>query len=132
MLTRNLKMLCLSLIGTLALAVGSTASAQEHFGGYNRGISGGFHGGAHGHSSSHWVGGGLSGIHNHGSGHFGGYTTAPYSRTLYYPSGSCIQRPVWHDTTHLDYHPGGYVPHGNHFDYQPGHYDLHQTGHWHN
>ena len=37
---------------------------------------------------------------------------------------------TWHDTSHLDYHPGQYVPHGNHFDYQPGHYDVHRTGHW--
>lgn len=37
---------------------------------------------------------------------------------------------TWHDTTHLDWHPGGYVPHGNHFDYVPGHYDVHRDGHW--
>lgn len=36
----------------------------------------------------------------------------------------------WHDTTHLDYHPGGYQRHNNHYDYVPGHYDVHQTGHW--
>lgn len=39
--------------------------------------------------------------------------------------------PVWHDTTHLDYHPGGLVPHRNHFHYVPGHYDVHRTGHYH-
>jgi hypothetical protein len=38
--------------------------------------------------------------------------------------------PVWHDTTHYDYHPGQVVPHGNHLDYVPGHYDLHRSGHW--
>lgn len=37
---------------------------------------------------------------------------------------------TWHDTTHLDWHPGDYVPHGNHFDYVPGHYDVHHDGHW--
>jgi hypothetical protein len=36
----------------------------------------------------------------------------------------------WHDTTHYDYHPGGYVPHFNHYHYAPGHYDLHRSGHW--
>ncbi|TWU29431.1 hypothetical protein [Bythopirellula polymerisocia] len=36
----------------------------------------------------------------------------------------------YHDTSHYDYHPGGYVRHYNHFDYVPGHYDYHQTGHW--
>ncbi len=37
---------------------------------------------------------------------------------------------VWHNTGHYDYHPGGYVPHGNHFHYIPGHYDWHDTSHW--
>ena len=37
----------------------------------------------------------------------------------------------WHNTTHLDYHPGGYVPHYDHFDYVPGHFDVHYDGHWH-
>lgn len=37
---------------------------------------------------------------------------------------------AWHDTSHYDYHPGGYAPHRNHYDYVPGHYDYHQTGHW--
>jgi hypothetical protein len=36
----------------------------------------------------------------------------------------------WHDTSHYDYHPGGFYRHRNHFHYQPGHYDYHQTGHW--
>ncbi|MCA9246117.1 MAG: hypothetical protein KDA42_03350 [Planctomycetales bacterium] len=36
----------------------------------------------------------------------------------------------WHNTSHWDYHPGGWQPHGNHFDYVPGHWDYHQTGHW--
>lgn len=36
----------------------------------------------------------------------------------------------WHDTSHYDYHPGGFVQHYNHYDYVPGHYDYHQTGHW--
>ncbi len=36
----------------------------------------------------------------------------------------------WHDTSHYDYHPGGYVRHYDHYDYVPGHYDFHQEGHW--
>ena len=39
--------------------------------------------------------------------------------------------PRWHDTTHWDYHPGGFHRHGNHFHYVPGHYHLHRSGHWH-
>ncbi|MFV0445827.1 MAG: hypothetical protein ACK5Q5_19795 [Planctomycetaceae bacterium] len=34
----------------------------------------------------------------------------------------------WHDTSHYDYQPGGFVPHGNH--YQPGGYIYHQDGHF--
>ena len=37
---------------------------------------------------------------------------------------------VWHDTSHYDYDPGGYVPHRNHCDYVPGHFDYHRSGHW--
>ncbi|WP_198422194.1 hypothetical protein [Gimesia chilikensis] len=36
----------------------------------------------------------------------------------------------WHDTSHYDYHPGGFYRHRNHYHYQPGHYDYHQSGHW--
>lgn len=39
-------------------------------------------------------------------------------------------RAVWHDTTHVDYVPGHYVPHGNHLDYIPGRHVLHRDGHW--
>ena len=37
----------------------------------------------------------------------------------------------YHDTSHYDYHPGGFQQHGDHFHYVPGHYDYHQTGHYH-
>lgn len=37
---------------------------------------------------------------------------------------------IWHDTSHYDWHPGQWVPHGNHFHYLPGHWDYHRTGHW--
>ncbi len=36
----------------------------------------------------------------------------------------------YHDTTHLDWHPGSYQRHRNHFDFVPGHYDVHRTGHF--
>lgn len=57
------------------------------------------------------------------------YTThyrGGYGSNSFYRGG-----PVWHDTSHYHYHPGGYVPHGNHYHYIPGHYDLHRTGHYH-
>lgn len=31
---------------------------------------------------------------------------------------------------HYDYHPGGFVPHGNHYHYVPGHYHWHRGRHW--
>jgi len=36
----------------------------------------------------------------------------------------------YHDTSHFDYIPGHYVPHGNHFDYIPGRTVFHREGHW--
>jgi hypothetical protein len=36
----------------------------------------------------------------------------------------------WHDTSHFDYHPGGYVRHRNHYHYIPAHWDYHEDGHW--
>lgn len=48
-----------------------------------------------------------------------------------YSNRMLYSRPVYHNTTHYDYHPGGYIRHRNHLHYVPGHYDLHRTGHWH-
>jgi hypothetical protein len=53
---------------------------------------------------------------------FGGH--GPYYSNVYYGGH------VWHDTSHWDYHPGGYVAHYDHFDYVPGHYHFQNTGHW--
>src|SRR5687767_1672434 len=61
---------------------------------------------------------GLHGYSRHGYGRRGGY-------------GAWGGDHYWHDTTHLDYHPGYVVPHYDHYDYVPGHYDVHRTGHWH-
>jgi hypothetical protein len=52
--------------------------------------------------------------------------------SAYCGHGISYYRPaVWHDTTHLDYVPGGFVRHYDHFDYVPGYYRVHHTGHWH-
>lgn len=73
-----------------------------------------------------------------GSGYFGGHgcnTGYGYgwggSYTPVYQTYPSFGYPQWHNTSHWDYHPGGYVPHGNHVDYVPGHWDYHQTGHLH-
>lgn len=58
-----------------------------------------------------------------------GYPGGP--RHHVYHRGHQGGRHYWHDTSHYDYHPGGFVRHYNHYDYVPGHYDYHQTGHWH-
>lgn len=73
-------------------------------------------GGGHHHHGYHG-GHGFYGGH-YGHGHYGGV----YSYPTY---------PRYHDTSHYDWHPGGYLRHGNHYDYVPGHYDWHPTGHWH-
>ena len=36
----------------------------------------------------------------------------------------------YHDTSHFDYVPGGFVRHWNHYHYRPGGYIFHQQGHW--
>jgi hypothetical protein len=63
--------------------------------------------------------GGLVGTQSVATAHGGGYGYHHH----HYPS--------WHDTSHFDYHPGYFAPHGNHFHYVPGHYHFHQTGHYH-
>ena len=42
----------------------------------------------------------------------------------------CPSRYRWHDTSHWDYIPSHYVPHGNHVDYVPGRMVYHREGHW--
>lgn len=71
---------------------------------------------------------------SYGYGSYGGgnYQVSPYPGGNfgggYYPPATV---PTYHNTTHFDYHPAQYVPHGNHYHYTPAHYDLHRTGHWH-
>jgi hypothetical protein len=55
------------------------------------------------------------------------------SRSRSFGFRECHSPPVhatWHDTSHYNYHPGEYVPHGNHLDYIRGDFALHRTGHW--
>ena len=86
--------------------------------GYGGGYGGGYIGGYGGSGLTIVAGGGGYG---YGRGVSVGYSSY---RPVY-------RRPTWHNTTHLDYHPGGVVRHGNHYDRIPGHYDVHRTGHWH-
>jgi len=97
-------------------------SAQAQSCGYGGGFGGGGYGGHRGVGGVNIsVGRGFGGV----SSFYGGYNS-------FRPSyGHSVRRPYFHDTSHLDYHPGGFVRHGNHFDYLPGHYDVHRTGHWH-
>ena len=73
---------------------------------------------------------GGGGVHVDVGNPHGGYGYYPY--TTYWGGGwgGCGGNAYWHDTTHLDYHPGEYVRHRNHYDYIPGHYDVHSDGHW--
>ena len=75
-------------------------------------IGAGHHG--HGHHHHHNHGGGWGGGGWGGGGWGGGY-----------------RPPRYHDTSHLHYQPGGFVPHGNHYHYVPGQYYIHRQGHWH-
>lgn len=67
--------------------------------------------------------------------HHGGYVAQPsyssyYSGGLGFGLGFQVRRPVYHDTTHLDYHRPSLQRHGFHFHVIPGHYDVHRTGHF--
>ncbi|MEO8271724.1 MAG: hypothetical protein ABI557_18520 [Aureliella sp.] len=70
---------------------------------------------------------------HHGVQH-GGYNARPgyssyYSGGLGYGGGYQVRRPVYHDTTHLDYHAPSLQRHGFHYHVVPEHYDVHHTGH---
>jgi hypothetical protein len=64
----------------------------------------------------------------YGCGYGGGYGYSPRSYSGY--RGYGYGHDHWHDTSHYDYHRGGYERHYNHYHYVPGHYDFHQEGHW--
>jgi hypothetical protein len=63
--------------------------------------------------------------------YYGGYGRYYGNRThsahRYYPSTRRAH--VWHDTSHLDWHPAEVRLHHGHVDVSPGHYDWHQEGH---
>src|SRR5262245_38282711 len=109
-------MLSIAALFTLLLvgSVANDASAQGfHFGG------GGVHidvGNPHSYYGNY---GGYYGGYGSGCG-YGGYS--PY--TTYYGGGWGGGHSHWHDTTHLDYHPGEFVRHRGHYHYVPGHYDV--------
>ena len=65
------------------------------------------------------------------SGGFGDGSKFPHGR--FGQSGPFVpnRRGHWHDTSHWDYHPGGYVWNGFRWVYVPGHFDFHRTGHFH-
>lgn len=94
--------------GTSRLGSGLQITVGSRYGNSGRYYSG-YRGGYGGYNGYQY------GLGNYGYGHNHGYGYRP---------------PVWHDTSHYDYHPGGLVPHGNHYHYIPGHYDYHRTGHW--
>ncbi|MDZ4687336.1 MAG: hypothetical protein SH850_19870 [Planctomycetaceae bacterium] len=94
-------------VGAVLFAFGGTADAGHKH-----------HGHSHGHSH-----------HNH-HGHgvqfrFGG------SPIYASPIAPVYRPPVYHDTTHYDYHAPEVYRHRNHYHVTPGHYDLHRSGHWH-
>lgn len=110
----------------LAASLAPRASAQGiHFGGS------GVHvdiGNPHGHYGNYggYYGGSGCGYGGYGYAGYGRYT--PY--TSFYGGGWGGGDAHWHDTTHLDYHPGEFVRHRGHYHYVPGHYDMHEDGHW--
>lgn len=99
------------------LVVGSAVSKAEAQGCVNYGSPNRYYGNY----------GGYYGSYNGGYGVYPGYGVVPYSTNYRGGWGGNAQ---WHDTTHLDYHPGEVVRHRNHYHYVPGHYDVHEEGHW--
>lgn len=105
----------LAIAAAFCLSAGVAQAGDHHHHGHR-------HGGVYGN-----VGGIQFGISRGGYGYGSGY--GGYGRSYY--GGSYYRPPVWHDTSHYDYHPTTVVPHGNHYHVIPGHYDYHRTGHWH-
>ena len=104
------------MVGAAIFGVQAAANA-----GHGHGFSGGNSGG---YGQSY---GGFS----HGGSQYGGSQYGGMMGPSFGGGYGCQPRPpVWHNTSHYDFHPGQYVQHGNHSHYVPGHYDFHQTGHW--
>jgi hypothetical protein len=79
----------------------------------------------YGHGHTHQFGGYTQRWSGYGGGYGAGYGGG------YGIGYEGYRAPVYHDTSHYDYHPTRVVPHGNHYDVIPGHYHYHRTGHWH-
>lgn len=114
-------MACAGLVG---LGLVSAVPGQADAGGFGVTVAHGYAGypgpyGGYGPYSSY---GGYGGGTIAGFGRLGGYG-------LYGGYGGLTGGAVWHDTSHFDYYPGSYVPHGDHLDYIPGHSAFHQDGH---
>lgn len=122
-----LRQLCKVALGVAVLSIGLAATAQAQHGSHHHGIGAGVYSRgvpSYGFSNN---------CYNYGYNNY----AQPYS-SFYGNIGNVGfgfngygRAPVWHNTTHYDYHPGMIVPHGNHYDYIPGHYDLHRSGHYH-
>ncbi len=74
---------------------------------------------------------GGGGVHVDASSYYGSYGSGYgcYPQTTYY-GGGWGGHSDWHNTTHVDYHRGGYVPLYGYLHYSPGHFDSHSSGHW--
>ena len=112
------------------LAGASTSEAgHRHFRGYGRGVRVVNTYNGYGYGAGYGTGYGFGQMNVPP----GLYTAPPFQYRAGFGGpygGYGYSQPVWHDTSHYDYHPGYYVPHGNHLDFVPGHYDFHQSGHY--
>ncbi len=86
------------------------------------------HGGHHGYSGhrGHSFNRGYSGHLNHNRYSWGG----THSNSYYGGHNVYHRAPVYHNTSHYDYHGPSLQRHGYHLDYVPGHYDAHRSGHY--
>ncbi len=105
-----------------ALWFGASDAHAQHCG-YHGGLGSSVYSGGHvsGYGSFYGFGGARVISPSYGSLYSGGYGHA---------SGFHPVAPVWHDTSHLDYHGPSLQRHRNHFHLVPGHYDVHREGHW--
>jgi hypothetical protein len=113
----------LAILTVAALAFFATGGDEAHAQGIHiggRGIHidvGRPHGGYYGRHGSFYGGHSHRGSYVRGHAYHGGW-------------GGHRSHRVWHDTSHYDFHPGGYERHYNHYHYVPSHYDFHRDGHW--
>ena len=102
--------------------VGHRAGHAIGGGGLHGGVSlqiGGLRGSSFGYSSA------FAGTQAYSSGYVNPYSSFGYT------AGRYVAPPVYHDTTHLDFHPATIIRHGTHFHVAPPHYDVHHSGHYH-